>query len=260
MERREIDFISKQLWKDELAYRDNPKNAHDVKLEQELFREVNTLGYDFFWSLQFNRSKFSVKDKAIISIIVKYVDRFESSDLANHYLCCLGVKGFYDATEFLINKYKQCVPPSYNAYVLNAVSQTIANIRDSRYIDVYLDFLKDDVVVSETWFIVQMLGRMKIERAIPHFIRLLDGERLIRESRRGTVLEDSKFLVSQTSIEALSQFKNPDYIKFIEKFLEPEKIPWIKFEESKEARANLRATYATYKNITKKAMGRMLSH
>ena len=258
MEQREFDFIVKDLWEHELEFRKDPKNAYDLQVEQELFTELNSLGYDFYWGLQLNAGAFTERDKAVIPIVLKYLDKFKNKNFKDTYLCCLGVKGFYDATEYLLSEYSKHLPPSYDgSWSLEAASQTIADIRDPRFIDTYLGFLNDDKVVFETCYIVEMLGKMKVEKSIPYLVKLLDGERKTADSLYGTVLEDTKFLVSQKSIKALSQFKNPEHVKYIEKFLEPEKLSWIKYPDTKDGRSLLKSTYTEYRKIAKKAIEKM---
>jgi len=257
MDQKEIDFIANDLYQRELEFRKDPKNAYDVQVEQEFFQELNTLGYNFHWNGQFDASIFSKKNKAIIPIFLKHLDRFKNANMRINYLGCLGVKGFYDATEFLIAEYKKYIPPTYNSGNLNVVSQTIAQIQDPRFIETYLGFLNDNVLVTDTWHIIKMLGIMKVEEAIPHLIRLLDGARLLDNYYYGTTIEKGKFLVSQTAIETLSAFKNPKHVEYIKKFLEPEKLSWITFTESKEKHYNLKETYKQYKKIAEKAIKMM---
>ena len=258
MEQREFNFIMDYLWEHEKKFRKDPENAYDLEVEQELLEELNALGYNFHWRMQLNRGAFTKKDKAIIPILLKYLDKFKNRNSKDEYICSLGVKGFYDATEYLLNEYVKFLPPSYDGkWSLEAVSQTIARIQDPRFIDAYLSFLSDDKLVFPACHIVRMLGKMKVEKAIPHLIRLLDCENRIRNYYYGTISENLKYSVSKDSIKALSQFKNPEHIKYIEKFLEPEKIPWIKYPDTKEGRYLLKSTYAEYRNLAKKAIAKM---
>ncbi|WP_251617683.1 hypothetical protein [Pumilibacter muris] len=258
MEQREIDFILPHIEEIEMKYRNDPKNAYDVQVEQSLFNELNALGYNFAWSYQFTGNTFTAKDKAVIPIVIKHLEMFKNHNKKHHYIGCLGVKGFYDATEYLIGEYNKYLPTDNEDSILYMVSQTLARIRDKRYMDVYLDYLSEEKVVCSTWFIVEMLGFMRYEKAIPSFIRLLDGEQRIKDSFYGSTIECGKYLVSQAAITALSRFRKAEYKKYIEKFLEPEKIPWIQFTESKEKKSNLRRTYTQYRNVTKKALERMI--
>ena len=99
-----------------------------------------------------------------------------------------------------------------------------------------------------------MLGKQKINRAIPYLIKLLDCIAIIPKKWEGTVLEDQKYFVSQSAIAALGKFKDFAYNGYIEKFLYPEQLGWIDFKESKDRKQLLKSTYLEYKKIAQKAM------
>jgi len=256
MEQRVIDAVAKDLWKDELKFRKDPKNANVVRLEKEFFKELNELGYEFSWSMQFSSNTFTEKDKAIIPIFIKYLDMFDD-DLKSHFIFCLGVNGFYDATEYVLNEYERSLLPSGDVGLQCAAAQTLERIQDPRYIDKYIYFLNENATVFSTWYFASLLGKMRVKKAIPHLIKLLDGENKIKESYYGTGLEDEKYAVSQESIKALAQFKDPEHIKYVEKFLEPENLSWIQYPDTKDGRYLLKKTYREYKKIAEKAIKKM---
>ena len=256
MEQREIDIIAKDLWKDELRFRKDPKNTHIVKWEKELFEELNALGYDFHWSVQFGFNTFTEKDKEIIPIIIKHLDKTENCNIKADYMSCLGVRGFYDATKYVLNEYETNLITD-NEGIRNVAAQVIERIQDPGYVDKYLSFLTEDKLTPETAHIIRLLSKMKIEKAIPYFINLLSKENKIKSSYYGTVLEYCKYRVSQESINALAQFKNPEHIKYVEKFLTPEKLSWIQYPDTTDGCALLKSTYTEYRNIAKKAIKKM---
>lgn len=255
----ERSVIAKDLWEKEKQRRSDPKNAHDVAIEQQMYAELNKLGFDFYWGWQFQPTAFTKKDKAVIPIFLKYINQFVNKKRGLIYLSCLGVEGFYEATEYLIDEYKKFMPPHYDDYMLNAISHTIMRIKDPRYVDTYLLFLNDGVIVYESLYMVKLLGNLKAKIAIPRLIELLDHVSKIPDLYYGSGLEDCKYHISQEAITALSRFKNPEHIKYIEKFLEPEKLPWINFIESKYQKINYRHIYKAYKKITERAIRKMSS-
>ena len=248
------------FWIEELERRNDPRIAHYVELELKIIKEINELGYNFYWYGEFSGSTFTKKDNAVVHILIKYLTKI-GNDYAPkiNYINSLGVKGFYEATEFLIKEYKDSIPPHYNSWNLNFIAQNISEIEDPRYIDIYLEFLQDDKLTTEASYIVEMLGKMKVEKAIPYFIKLLNLENLIDSKFYGKSVEDNKYFVSQTAIKALSMFKNPDHIKYIEKFLEPEKLSWIKFSDAaiKDYKHIYKTTYTEYRKIAEKAIKKM---
>lgn len=259
MEKKVLKVMSDYFWNEELKRRSDPKNAFQVKIEQDFFKELNAVGeFGFYWKMQFQSSPFKEKDKDVIPIFIKYLDRFEIEWKA-YYIYSLGVKGFYGASEYLINEYINNMPPKYNSDMLNSISQTLAKIQDPRFIDKYISFLNYDVIVTETAFIVELLGNIRAEEAIPYILGLLDRENSILEKYFGTGMEDTKYFVSQYAIVALSKFGNPEHVKYIEKFLKPEKLSWIKFsvEAQKDYKHIYKSTYATYKKIAIKAIQKM---
>ena len=249
--------MAREMWEDELKFRKDPKNAYVVQLEKEFFEELNSLGYDFCRRMQFCSGIFNEKDSAIIPVFIKYLKKSEHEGFKQHFVGCLGVKGFYDATEYLLNEYEKYSTPTQNSSTLSYVVQAIAGIQDPRYIGTYISFIEPERMTLVAWHIIRMLGNMKVEKAIPHLIKLLDGENKIDDGYHGTVLEYHKYLFSQEAIRALSRFKNPEHIEHIRKFLEPEKIPWIKYPDTKEGRSLLKNTYAEYRKITQRAIKKM---
>jgi hypothetical protein len=257
MEQREIDFIADDLWKDELEFRKDPKNIQIVQWESEFYKELNMLGYNFSWNMQFGSSTFSEKDGGIIPIFIKHLDKTDDEGIRSDYLICLGVKGFHDATEYVLNEYEKSLSPVGDGRIRNAAAQTIGRIQDPRYIDRYLNLLDVRKVVLETSYIIRLLVEMKIEEAIPYLVKLLDKENRIQGNYYGTLLEDCKYHVSQEAIKALAQYKNPEHIKHIEIFLAPEKISWIRYPDTKDGRYLLKKTYKEYKKIAEKAIRKM---
>ncbi len=234
-----------------LKYRLNPKNRHDIKLQKELFAELKKFGFNFHDHRQFNCDTFKEKDKQVVPILISYIDRFESEGCRMQYLSALGVKGFNDATEYLISKYKHYLRPEYDQMQLNVVSQTLAKICDLRFLNDYFEILSSDVTI-DACYLVQMLGKLKVEAAIPYLIKLFDCANIIPEKWVGTVLESSKYYVSQCAIEALGKFKKKELNKYIEKFLNPSELQWISFSE--ESKNLLKSTYKDYIKAAQKAM------
>jgi len=268
MEQREIDAIGMSLWKEELERRKDPAFAHDVKLNQAFFDEVNALkltkpmvsglGKGYCWHMQFSPKNFTAEDKAIVPIVLKYLDRFENKGLKNHYIRnCLAVKGFYDATEYLIAESKKHLPPNYDDMRLNATMQTLMHIRDPRYIDEYIWFIQKENAVTQSSYIVELLGLLRAKKAIPYIIELLDGEKVKNEG--------AHILLAESAIIALGRFKDPQYIPLVEKFLKPEEIRWIKVKvdnpDTKEGKWELRyrtkEVYRDYTKAAEKAIKRM---
>jgi HEAT repeat protein len=228
-----------------------------TRIEKKLFDELNVLGHRFRQRAQFHSYTFSGKDKEVIPILIRYIDRIDDERIRCLYLSCLGVKGFYDATEYLLNEYEKRLLPEYDSLMLASIAHSITRIHDLRYIDRYLSFLDNEKIIFGVCPIIKMLGDMKVEKSIPHIIRLLDTENKIESSLYGSVLESLKYSVSQEAIKALAQFQNPDHTKYIEKFLKPENISWIKYPDTKNRCRLLKKTYLEYRNLAQRAIENM---
>lgn len=249
------------LWVfDEIKDRLNPKTRGDEKLVRQLCRRLNKLGYHFSHKLQFDVGTFKTEDAKVIPIIIEYIDKFKNDGYKLQFICSLGTKGFCDATEFLLNKYKENLPPKYNWWNLNIISQVLAKICDVDHLDDYYDIFDRNVTVDAA-YLVEMLGKLKIREAVPHLIKLLDCEAIIPDNWVGNLNEDNKYLVSQMAIKVLGNIGIADNVKYIEKFLEPEKLDFIHYSinDPKELNRWLNGTYQKYRKITTKAIEQMKS-
>ena len=230
------------------------RNKNDAKLERQFFKEIAKLGYGRKYRRYVISCKtFAPGDNAVVPVILKYLDLFEREGCKLQFMNALGVKGFYEASEYLIDEYKKNTPPSYNQPVLNEVSQTLARIQDERFIDTYIEFISDNVTM-EAGYIVEMLGNMKVEKAIPTLINLVDCVAIIPDKWYESVLEEQKFYVSHCAIKALGKFDDKQLTEHIEKFLTPEKLDWIKFENAENERLCKKHVLAEYKRLAEQAI------
>ena len=230
----------------------NPKNWHDFIVKRKLICELrrNKIKFDS-WDV-FCSKTFKETEKKAVPILIKHIEQFDSEDRQIQYISALGVRGFDDATEYLIAKYKKYLHP-YNGWCLNVISQTLARICDLRYLDTYFEFLSKDVTI-DACYLVQMLGKLKVEKAIPYLIKLVDCVAIIPKEWIGFGTEKQKFYVSQCAIEALGRFKRKELNQYIEKFLNPSAIEWIKYTEPNENANVLKSTYKEYIKVATKAM------
>lgn len=229
-------------------------NNHDNHLEKQFFKEIAKLGYGLKYRLyDISCKTFTSSDTVVVPIIIKYLNLLESEDYKLQFINALGVHGFYEASVYLIDEYKKNSPPHYNSKMLNEVSQTLARIYDTRFIDTFIELISKDVTF-EAGYIIEMLGNMKVEKAIPLFINLLDCVAIIPQDWYKSVLEEQKFYVSQCAIKALGRFKDYNLIQHIEKFLNPEKIDWIKFDNVENEKLCRKSVLTKYKKIAIQAI------
>ncbi len=223
--------------------------GHDAKLEKQFFNEIAELGYGLkYRRYEISCKTFSSEDKIVVPILIKYINQFESDGYKLQFMNALGVKGFYGASEYLIEEYKNNLPPRYNQKMLDMVSQTLARIEDERFIDTYIELIGNNVTM-EAGYLVETLGRMKVERAIPTLIDLLDRVAIIPQEWYNNCLEEQKFYVSYCAIKALGSFKDRELIKHVEKFLTPERLDWIRFDNAENEQKLKNHVLADYKKF-----------
>ncbi|MNL25224.1 hypothetical protein D3C87_1466970 [compost metagenome] len=136
---------------------------------------------------------------------------FEKRNYKSVIVRILGVKGFYEATETLLNLY-------FNKDVdidKWAIGDTLYSIQDKRFEDEYIKIVKNENNGISRQMIVILLGKLRCEKAIPTLIDLLQDDD-----------------VDGHAIMALGYFKDRNLIEYIKPFLNNKK-PWIRREAEK---------------------------
>lgn len=246
MEEREIACIAEDLWQSTLERRKMPERFHDNQLEQQLFDDLNALdlqffkdnpGFKFYWHMQISPDKFCAKDKGIVEVLKKYIGKFDNKGLSQHYIWAMAVKGLDGAAEYLLELYNSLLPIKFyvdeaginrfeQLWEINTILQAIYRVQDKKYIPQYMEIINDkqNLTYLVGWIIL-LLGKLKVKEAIPTIIEYLD---LVQEN---SPLRNDHVL-SFDSIKALSFFRNKEHVKYIEKFLNPTDIPYVKDKNS----------------------------
>lgn len=180
----------------------------DEILIRQLIKEVNNNGFNIQDLNELSTIKRKIK--SLISILIKYLYLFEEGNFKDTIVGLLGVKGFYDATEILINFYNNDM-----AIDKWAIGDTLYSIQDKRFEDEYIKMVSDKDNGISRQMIIILLGKLRCEKAIPTLLSLL---------------QDSD--VNGHVIMALGYFKNSELIQYIEPFLNHEK-GWIRKEAEK---------------------------
>ena len=103
MNKREIEFIGSELYKEtQHDKRNGLWTQNDLQLEQNLYKELNALGFNFSWHMQLSPKRFTKKDTAIVPIFMNYYGKFDSNGLNALCIYCLGIKGMYQSVDFLL--------------------------------------------------------------------------------------------------------------------------------------------------------------
>lgn len=171
---------------EELEWRRDENNAHDVAIVDELLQEVRSIGwgYKFFVDI-INRDN---KDKELLNLLLKYIGRFDDDWFSASLVGVVGQKGNTDFTKTILESYRSLSRKSkqhHGAFYDNALSR----IKDKRFIGEYLELLEDPSEAMHLPFTMAMLGKWHIEKAKQCFLCYLrnDGteDRLVYISMNG---------------------------------------------------------------------------
>ena len=181
------------------------------KMYDELIKEVNTYGYDY--KTINDLLKIGKKDKILIPVLLKWIDKFEDPRDKSWLARCLTVKGYTDATERLLNLYFEFADNKSRQWT---VGNALGVIQDKRYIDEYIKIITNKENGHSRQMIVEGMGAYRDEEKVKKvLISLLDDDD-----------------VDGHAIAALSKFKDIELIKYIEPFLN-HKMTWKRNEAKK---------------------------
>lgn len=183
--------------------------SKDEVLMAELIKKANDYGFEVKDYNQLDAIKRKIK--IFIPVLIKYLEMFEARNYKNAIVGLLGVKGFSEATEILLNKYhdENC---NINKW---SIGDALYSIQDKRFEEKYIEIVKNKANGTSRQMIVILLGKLRCEKAISTLINLL---------------QDSD--VEGHVVMALGYFKNDELIKYIEPFLSHDKR-WIRKEAEK---------------------------
>ncbi|MFX0549444.1 HEAT repeat domain-containing protein [Hathewaya histolytica] len=186
-----------------------------IKMDKDniLMKELIELANDYGFEVESYDDLKAIKRKikSLVPVLIKYLYMFEKKNFKDAIVDLLGVKGFYGATETLINLYYT------NSVTIDKwdIGDALYSIQDKRFEDKYIEIVKDKTNGDSRQMIVILLGKLRLEKAISILIELLKDDD-----------------VNGHAIMALGYFKNDELIKHIEPFLHHEKS-WIRKETEK---------------------------
>ncbi len=167
------------------------------KFEQEL----RDFGLEFGISSQ--TYSFMPKHKeTILPLAIKYYQQAKKQlkdNEQNHFLKFFHSKGFEEVIPMLIEDFHS---PSTQNPTRWFIADCLYQIRSKKYIDDYLKIISNSAYGMDRQMIVLLIGKLKVEKAIPVLINLLD---------------DSD--VTGHAINALSQYKREEIRPYFERFL-----------------------------------------
>ena len=201
MDKKEIDLFLKEENRKRKQEFEEKLSHSDLTLLYKLYDESRNLGYD----IQYPYDYMYIGDKAtdLIPILIKYIGRFENEGISDQLIGALGIKNFYEATEFLLKEFKKIKSKSH---VMRRwwIAESIASIRDKRFINVYIDLIKDENYKIDTDRFVLLLGEWKNEEALSVILELLS-------------CNEKQIILA--AIKAVGYYKKNELKKFIEPFI-----------------------------------------
>ena len=169
-------------------------------------------------------------DKALVSIVVKYIKRFEETNYRELLVRALGVKGFTEASDVLLDEFDKAENGKSYKW---AIGNTISIIADPNIVPEMIEISLNKEHGAARGMIVHELWRFKDERIKDVLISLLDDEDV-----DGYALHSLKFLKDESTRKYAERFLDCD-IKWIRKEAESmiKKLDKLKLKEEEKEKA-----------------------
>ncbi|MFZ5968240.1 MAG: HEAT repeat domain-containing protein [Bacillota bacterium] len=189
--------------------------------EMEFLKELNSYGYNF---KTFEDVKaIYTDDKVLIPVILKHLDMVEELNYKEYLVRCLTKRGYTEVTEKLLNEFCSSNNMTYKWVIGNALYE----IRDARFINEYINIVKDPKNGSSRQMIVLLLGFIRSDKAKQALIEILHEDHITphvidalgKYQDKGLICHLEYFLDEEngkkwiTRIERLKK-ENPDNIEY----------------------------------------------
>lgn len=186
---------------------------------EDFYSEVRGLGYGVYVNMQLHSCVVNTKDKRLIPIIQKYIEKFKKLDnngdynLTISYLEDIADKSI---TEYVIERFKNENTEIYGAKF--RWGEVLLKTADPRYIDEYLNIVNSYVQeyldgsnkenILNCYSIILLLSKLKVVEAIPILLKMLK----INDT-------DVIFNCRYAIIQAFGNYKLSELRPYIEPFL-----------------------------------------
>ena len=202
-------FVAGVIYKDmierEGEWRKANRDTHDYKMKNKMLEEVRELGYNYEYfkdiCVRDNR------DPKFLEIAMKYVGCFENEGITAELIDVIGKKGNTEATKIILERFNSYSEKEKRLYA-DCYDNALLRIADKRYIDDYLQLLKQPEVAYELPFMMEMLGRWKVEEAKPYFMDYLDStlNHYVSKFEEESIVSNLVFI----AVEALKYYTDLD--------------------------------------------------
>lgn len=199
-------WIDNQKAAAELYYKDNPNSLIPL-----FMKELRDLGFVFETSNQ--ALGFIPKHKKeILPIATKYYQlskELGKSNEQDYFMSFFFIKGFDEVVPMLLDDYYSEKTTDLSRWF---ISDCIYQIRSKRYVQEYLDIVSNKTFERNRQMIILLLGKLKVEKAVPILIDLLEDES-----------------VRLHAIIALGCFKREEFRPYFERFQDSKHSGWRKY-------------------------------
>lgn len=207
-----LNVIYEDHVKIEIEDRKKPEKKHDYEIADNMLAELNQLNLGRELHYCEDLIFYTVTDKRAIPIFKKYIVQFNHVgivlNLVNNQL---GLKGYKDCTEFLIELFYNLEKRGERLdSVCESFDNAFCKIKDKRYIDTYLELISVPKYIDKFYLLLEQLSKWHIDEALP-----IAAERVKYDKSPGS------------AIKALGNYADPKYAYLIEPHLNSEK-PYIR--------------------------------
>lgn len=171
-------------------------------------QELRELGYGFEIPDQIKGFLPRHKD-IILPMAIRYYQQVKYHDEKKFFMSFFHFKGFEEVVPMLLEDfYSPETPNSTRSFI----AENLRVIRSKKYVEDYLKILSDTSYGESRFAIMNLIGKLKVEAAIPMLIKMLDEER------------------SRThAICALGDYKREELQPYFERFENDKNSYWRKY-------------------------------
>lgn len=197
-----IEIAGNYLLEESLKKRANKTEFSERDLVwEDFYSEVRELGYEVYVNMQLQSCVVNTKDKRLIPIILKYIEKFKKLDNNGDYDMVIGFLGDIadkSLTEYVLDRFKKESTKRYG--IKFRWGEVLRRIADSRYIEEYLNIVngylqeyldgsnKENILNCDS--VIILLSQLKVIEAIPVLLKMLNSDdKLIIYNCRNTVIE-----------------------------------------------------------------------
>ena len=185
------------------------QSKHDIALVKDIIKEVNSMGYCISYIDQLR--EMDKNDICLIPVVIKYIGKFDNFEVEWALITALGVRGFVDATDFLLKEFRRpnsspvkLPDMAWNWTRRALTSASLLKIRDANRAGDYVELIENFDTHDDCVWIVELLGNIKYEKAYSVIVALLN---------------DNNVSLQSSALRALGKYKNhPETIPLIEPF------------------------------------------